>query len=229
LTNAVTQDNNETIKEWSKHLEHLNYEATKYTLKATTQLIPSVEAETRLAPRMHLKCRLPSLQPKRLNEGFGTDTFFSEVKSSCGNKCGQVFLGIKSGYTVFIPLQSKAYAYVALSDYIIDDGAPLFLSAGTAKEENLGKWISICRTIAIQKQFSKPFYQHQNKVEHRIQDIKRRASLVMKQYNAPERFWDYACEYITELINHSATWQLAWRTPYESLHGKTPDILLFLL
>jgi hypothetical protein len=44
------------------------------------------------------------------------DTFFSEVKSSRGNTCGQVFLGVKIGYAVFILLRSKAYAYVALSD-----------------------------------------------------------------------------------------------------------------
>jgi len=95
-----------------------------------------------------------------LNEGFSTETFFSEVRSSRGNTCGQVFLGVKSGYTVFIPLKSKAYAYVA--------------------------------------------YLHVQK-----------------------RFWDYACEYITELINHYATRWLDWRTPYESLHGEIPDISVF--
>jgi hypothetical protein len=93
---------------------------------------------------MHLKCRLPSPRPKRLNEGFSTDTFFSKIRSSHGNTCGQVFLGVKSGYIVFIPLKSKVYAYMALSDYIKDVGEPLFLSSDNAKEENLGEWISIC-------------------------------------------------------------------------------------
>jgi hypothetical protein len=162
---TIVTYNDNTIKEWSKHLGNLNHEATKYSLKATTQLIPSIKAETRLTPHMHLKCRLPSLQPKRLNQGFSTDTFFSEVRSSHGKTCGQVFLSVKSGYTVFIPLKSKAYAYVALSDYIKDVGAPLFLSSDNAKEENLGEWISICRTFGIQKRSSEPYYQHQNKVE----------------------------------------------------------------
>jgi hypothetical protein len=135
---------------------------------------------------VHLKCRLPSLRPKCLNKGISTDTFFSEVKSSRGNTCGQVFLGVKIGYVVFIPLRSKAYAYVALSDYIKDVGAPLFLSSDNAIEEKLGEWISMCRTFGIQKRSSEPYYQHQNKVEHRIQDICP-ASLVMKEYNTPER------------------------------------------
>jgi hypothetical protein len=81
--------------------------------------------------------------------------------------------------------------------------------------------ISMCRTFGIQKHSSEPYYQHQNKVERRIQDIKHRT------LNAPERFWDYACEYITELINHYATRWLDWRTPYESLHGEIPDISVF--
>jgi hypothetical protein len=79
-TKNIIEYKDDVIKEWSKRLGHLNYEATKYTLKATTQLISSVEAETRLTPRMHLKCRLPSLRPKCLNEGFSTDTFFSEIR-----------------------------------------------------------------------------------------------------------------------------------------------------
>jgi len=82
---SIVTYNENTIKEWSKCLGNLNHEATKYTLKATTQLIPSIEAETCLTPRMHLTCRLPPLRPKRLNEGFSTDTFFSEVRSSRGN------------------------------------------------------------------------------------------------------------------------------------------------
>jgi hypothetical protein len=49
----------------------------------------------------------------------------------------------------------------------------------------------------------------------------------MKEHNAPNKFWDYACEYVTELINHSATRCLAWRTPYESLHGETLDFSIF--
>jgi hypothetical protein len=93
---------------------------------------------------------------------------------------------VKIGFAVFILLRSKAYAYVALSDYIKDVGAPLFLSSDNAKEEKLGEWISMCRTFGIQKRSSEPYYQHQNKVEHRIQDICP-ASLVMKEYNTPER------------------------------------------
>jgi hypothetical protein len=129
------------IKEWSFRLGLLNYEATKHTLEATTttQLVSSVEAETRVVPRRHLKCRLPCLRPKRLTEGFSSDTFFPSVKSTRGYTCVQIFLGTKSGYTYAVPLKNKAYAYTALQDFIREVGAPLFLAVDAAKEENMGE------------------------------------------------------------------------------------------
>jgi hypothetical protein len=114
---------------------------------------------------MHFKCRLPSLHPRRLKEGFITDTFNANVKSVRGFNCAQVFLGIESGYTVLIPLKSKGYAYTALQDYIRNTGVPLFLMADAAMEENLGEWIHICQKYCIPQRSSELYHQHQNKVE----------------------------------------------------------------
>jgi hypothetical protein len=50
-----------------------------------------------------------------------------------------------------------------------DIAACYFDRYDNAKEENLGEWISICRTFGIQKHSSEPYCQHQNKVERRIQ------------------------------------------------------------
>jgi len=136
-----------------------------------------------MTPRRHFKCRLPSLRSRRLTEGFSTDTFFASTRSARGNTCMQVFLGIQSGYTLAIPLKSKAYAYTALQDYIRAVGAPLFLISDSGKEENLGKSITICRTFGIPKRSSEPYYQHQNKVERRIQDIERRILYIMRFYS----------------------------------------------
>ncbi len=66
----------EEVKRWSQRLGRLNLETTKYTLMATTQMVSSVEAENRMVPRRHFKCRLPCLRPGRLSEGFSSDTFF---------------------------------------------------------------------------------------------------------------------------------------------------------
>jgi hypothetical protein len=159
------------IEDWGERLGKLNAETVRHTLDATTQLISSVEAENRIVLRRHLKCNLPSLRPKRINEGFSSNTFFSDVKSSRGFTCAQVLVGIESGYTVVYPLKNKAYAYTALQDFTRYVGAPTYIKVDAAREENLGEWLTIGRTYSIPQCTSEPGYQHQNKVERRIQDI----------------------------------------------------------
>jgi hypothetical protein len=86
------------ILEWSNRLGHLSRETTLYTLQATTQLVKSIDAESRTTPHTHFKCRLPCLRPKRLKEGFSTDTFNSNVKSIRGFTCAQAILGLERLY-----------------------------------------------------------------------------------------------------------------------------------
>jgi hypothetical protein len=217
----------EEIKRWGQRLGKLNLETTKHTLMATTQMVNSVEAENRLVPRRHFKCRLPCLRPRRLSEGFSSDTFFPSMRSSRGYTCAQVFVGSRSGYTYVVPLKNKAYAYTALQDFIREVGAPQYLAVDAAREENMGEWLSVCRTYCIPQHTSEPSYQNQNRVERRIQDVKRRTMVIMSTYSTPSRYWDYGVAYTVELINHTAVRKLAWRTPYEILYGDTPDISVF--
>lgn len=217
----------ELLQEWSERLGHLNLEATQHTLHATTQMISSVEAETRTTPRRHLKSRLPELRPRRLNEGFHSDTFFASERSARGNTCAQVFVGELSGYTIIVPLKNKGQAHIALQDFIRFVGAPKFIVVDGAPEENRGEWLKICRTYCIPLHTTEPGYQNQNRAERRIGDIKRRAMLLMSLHGSPERYWDYATEYAVELINHTAVERLQWRTPFERIYGDTPDISIF--
>jgi hypothetical protein len=46
------------ISEWSHRLGRLNKEATLHTLQSTTQLVRNADAENRITPRVHFKCRL---------------------------------------------------------------------------------------------------------------------------------------------------------------------------
>jgi hypothetical protein len=226
-TRHTKQISDNEVRTWSRRLGRLNLDTTRHTLLATMQLVKSVEAENRVMPRRHIKCRLPCLRPKRLCEGFSSDTIFPETRSARGFTCAQVFLGEKSGYTYVVPIKNKAYAYTALQEFIRYVGAPAYLAVDAAREENMGEWLSICRTYCIPQHTSEPMYQNQNRVERRIQDIKRRATVLMSMHDAPNRYWDYAVEYAVEIINHTAVRKLNWRTPYERLYGDTPDISVF--
>ncbi len=85
----------------------------------------------------------------------------------------------------------------------------------------------MCRTFCIPQCTSEPAYQNQNRVERRIQDIKRRTTVLMQMHMAPSRLWDYAVKYVVELINHTAIRKLNWRTLHELLLGETPDVSVF--
>ncbi len=111
---------------------------------------------------------------------------------------------LKSGYTYAVPLKNKAYAHTTLQDFIRYIVAPLFLTVDTAREEDMGEWLSISRTFCISQRMSEPGYQNQNRVERRIQDIKRRTTVLMSVHGTPRKYWDYAVEYAVELINHTA-------------------------
>lgn len=126
-----------------------------------------------------------------------------------------------------MPLKSKAYAYTALQDFIRQVGAPAYISVDATREENMGEWLSICRTYCVSQRTSEPTYQNRNRVERWIQGIKRRTTVLMAMYNSPSGYWDYAIDYTTELINHTAVRRLEWRTPHETLHGDTPNISVF--
>ena len=63
-----TKRDDKTLAEWWARLGYPTLEVTKCTLEATTQMVPTVEAETREYMRDHFKTRLPMLRPHRVND-----------------------------------------------------------------------------------------------------------------------------------------------------------------
>ena len=117
----------EDIEEWSERLSQIPAFIAK-TLESTTQFVDNVEAETRTMPCWHFKVRMPSLRPRRCQEGFHSDTFFS-VRSTRGFECGQVFVGAKSSYTYVNLMKGKDYVPSALRNFIRDVAAPSYIHA----------------------------------------------------------------------------------------------------
>lgn len=62
--------------QWKLLLGAIPNHVVEKTLQATTQMVPSVETETR-----DLNTRLPELKVKRINDQLNIDTLFSSVKS----------------------------------------------------------------------------------------------------------------------------------------------------
>jgi len=81
----------EDMKEWCARLGFPTYEVAEATLKHTTQMVQTLQAETREYLRDHHKTCVWALRPQRINDVCYSDTFFSAVVSICGFKCFQMF------------------------------------------------------------------------------------------------------------------------------------------
>jgi len=81
----------EDVKEWRARLGFPTYEVAEATLKHTTQMVQTLQAETREYLPDHYKTRVWALRPRRINDVCYSDTFFSAVVSIRGFKCFQMF------------------------------------------------------------------------------------------------------------------------------------------
>ena len=79
------------LEKWRANLDYPITEITRNTLNNTTQLIKTVETETRESMRDHLCARLIPLRPHRINNTCFTDTFFSTQRSYRGFKYWQLY------------------------------------------------------------------------------------------------------------------------------------------
>ena len=88
---ATTKQANVSIEEWRRRLGYPTMDVAKKTIAATTNLVTTVEAESRDYMRDHLKARLLPLRPHRINDVCYSDTFFASITSCRGYTMWQFF------------------------------------------------------------------------------------------------------------------------------------------
>ena len=66
-------------------------EVTKATLVHNTNMVQTLQAETREHTRNHYKTRVWALRPRRIDDIMYSDTFFSNIISIRGYVCFQLF------------------------------------------------------------------------------------------------------------------------------------------
>ena len=72
---------------WKRCLGFTPDHVVSKTLSVTTQLVPTVEAESREIMRDHFQTRLPELRVRRVNDTCCVDMFFSSIPSVRGFTC----------------------------------------------------------------------------------------------------------------------------------------------
>jgi hypothetical protein len=72
------------VEEWRARLGYPTYEVTQASLKNTTEMVQTLQAESREYLRDYYKTRVWALMPHRINDVMYSDTFFSSFRSVRG-------------------------------------------------------------------------------------------------------------------------------------------------
>ena len=223
---SISVEDQANFLEIQAKLGWMPIEVVEKTVQCTTQLAKNY---FRLPLRQHYKSRFPQLNKNRLREIYCTDTFFSSVPALKTNStCMQIFVGRESMYTKVYPMTSESEGPTMLETFIADVGAPYTMKSDNAQMETSRAWKNILRKYNINIQNTEPYHPNQNYAERRIQEVKKISNRIMDHTNTPDSLWVYSTKYAVDLLNHTATKRLKWKTPLEKAFGITPDISALL-
>ena len=213
---------------WRARLGYPTFEVTEATIANTTQMVQTLQSETREYMRDHYKTRVWALRPKRINDTLYSDTFFSSIPSIRGFKCFQLFAYKASAYVVIHLMRRKSQAPETYEDVIRHHGAPNRTVTDNAKELIGHKWTSINRKYCIESGFTVPHHQHQNYAEGQGGNFKLRLiKLFHHTPHAPIAYWCYAASFLDTIGRFLSTASLNGRSSHETVHGDTADISIF--
>ena len=167
----------------------------------------------------------PALNVRRRNESVATDTIFCDTPAiDDGATCAQFFTGLQSKFCEVYGMKTDGHFVRTLMDTIRKNGAMDTLVSDRAQSEMSNKVKDVLRHLCIDAWQSEPHYQHQNQAERRYKSVKHNVNKVLNMAAAPAYCWLLCLQYVCFIMNRLALQSLQWRTPYEKLHGSTPDI-----
>ncbi len=114
---------------WKQTLGFVPDHVVTRTLDATTQLIPSVEAESREIMRDHFQTRLLELKVRRMNDVCYVDTFFSSIPSARGYTCWNLFSYKRTGLDIVYLMRRRAQSPSTLTRLVAGCGAPTTITS----------------------------------------------------------------------------------------------------
>ena len=156
----------------------------------------------------HFWSQFPAAKVHRLPEWYSTDTFISDVPAHHDGIPGhggccllQVYGGLDSELLASYPMSSESDLPTTLQDFIWDFGTMEGLKSDNAKSETSFKMKDLFHMYLIEDQQPKLYYQHQNPIECRIQDLKCMMHGIMDEVGCPLPFWLLCLLYVIHLLN----------------------------
>ena len=216
------------VATWRARLGYPTFEVTRDTLENTTQMVKTLQAETREYLRDFHKTRVHCLRPKRVDDDMYSDTFFSNTTSIRGFKMFQLFCYKYSKYNVMKLLRREATVSVAYEDTIIEHGAPSKIITDNAKSLTSNKFKDVSRKYCIKTGNSVPHSQHQNFAEGEGGNFKFAVQkLLHNTPHAPKVYWCFAAGFTDKVRRHLSKQSLNGRSAIEKMNGSTTDISIF--
>lgn len=206
-------------------------ETSRRTLEATTQNImrESVYSNSDLVRRM--KTHHPDYRHKQIGGQFYADVAKAGVRSVHQEQYATIFCNDKN-YTRFYPIERKSQVddtldqfirEVGVMDRLLTDNAPEFVGKNALFDTR-------CRKLNITRTFTEPHSPWQNRAEISVKETFKGIRRRIRKTGAHPRLWNYAGKWESEIRNLTCfpSPKLQGRTPYEIVHGETPDISQYL-
>jgi hypothetical protein len=141
-------------------------------------------------------------------------------------KAAQVFSD-GSGFDHFYPIDTKGDAHEALLDHIKEVAIPQTLVSDGSKEQQLGKFKTMCRKYHIRRQYTLPHSPWLNLAKASIRELKAGIRQTMRRTRSPKALWCYCGKWVAAIRRLTDMPKLEDRTPTEKALGSTPDILQY--
>jgi len=138
-----------SVELWRKRLGYPTFETTKATLAVTSQMVSTLQAESREYLRDYYKTRVWCLRPRRIDDVMYSDTFFSSVVSVRNYRCFQLFAFKASKFTKIKLMSKEKQAPEKYEDIIRHYGAPNKTVTDNATVCTGKRWIKINRKYCI--------------------------------------------------------------------------------
>lgn len=201
---------------------HIGYQTAQRTLQVTTQL---GVRNIRHPAQRRFRTAMPHLRYPRLKGIWYADTLFFSVKSIRNFKCAHL-IGNGMGFARFMPLESKADAYLSLSSFIKQHGITENLVVDGDPTMAYKDWKRTVREYRINQTTTEPYSPWQNKAELDVREIKRAIRRFKRRTNSPRQLWCYLGELVATLRGFTAydSPKLQGRCASEHAFGITPDI-----
>lgn len=203
--------------------------SAELTLQATTQ--NHIRVTSGNITRKY-RTRRSQLRYRQLSQPYGdfyADNHKAKIKSIRGFTGGTIFCN-KLNYIHWQGFKTESETGQALRCFVQEVGVPTGMHTDNAKVFIQGDFSRVATREGIKRTTIEVGRKNENRAELAIREFKKKVKRAMQRHNMPLRLWCFAAEYMAAIMKFTASdlFRLRGRTPYELVHGYTPDISEYL-